>query len=105
MRPFTRFNIVLAIISIILVISGAAMLGKYKMGYYVLYAGLLAATIFSITSIIDVVKARHLREGRKTLWLIMVICVPVFGGLLYYGIEYGKNSRDVISTPDSEDSF
>jgi Phospholipase_D-nuclease N-terminal len=105
MRPFTRFNILLAILSIILVIAGAAMLGKYEYGYYVLFAGFLAAIIFSITSIIDVFKARHLREGRKMLWLIMVICVPVFGGLLYYGIEYGKSSRDVLSTPDSEDKF
>ncbi|HLO82112.1 MAG TPA: PLD nuclease N-terminal domain-containing protein [Chitinophagaceae bacterium] len=105
MKPITRFNIILGIISIILVVAGSALIGKSQNGNYILYSGFLAGTIFSLTSIIDVARSRVVRPSRKIVWLIMVICVPVVGGLLYYVIEYGKSSRDVISAPDSEDSF
>ena len=105
MKPITRFNIVLAVISIILVIVGSALLGKSEYGNYILYAGLFVGTVFSISSVIDVFRSKTVRSSRKIVWLIMVICVPVVGGLLYYVIEYGKSSRDVISTPDYEDSF
>jgi hypothetical protein len=105
MKPITRFNIVLGVISIILVVVGSVLVGKTPNGNYILYAGFLAGTIFSLTSIIDVAMSRTVRSSRKIVWLIMVICVPVVGGLLYYVIEYGKSSRDVISAPDSEDSF
>jgi hypothetical protein len=105
MKPITRFNIILAIISIILVIAGSALSGKNENGNYILYAGLLAGAIFYLTSIIDVFRSRTVRPSRKIVWLIMTICVPVVGGLLYYVIEYGKSSRDVLSAPDSEDSF
>jgi len=99
MRPFTIFNIVLAIVSIILVIAGSILLGKYDSGYFVLYSGLLLAAIFSITSIIDVARA-SLSPKRRIVWLIMVICVPVVGGLFYYVIQHGKGG-DVISAQDS----
>jgi hypothetical protein len=105
MKPITRFNIILAIISIILLIAGSVLLGRSPSGLFILYSGLLAGTIFTITSIIDVFRSKTVRPPRKIVWLIMVICVPVVGGLLYYVIEYGKSSRDVISAPDSEDSF
>lgn len=105
MRPFSIFNIILAIAASIMVIAGAMILDASKAGYWILYAGLFLAAVFTITSIIDVIKAGHLMQGRRTLWLIMVICVPVLGGLLYYLIHYGKKGHDVISAPDSEGSF
>lgn len=105
MRPFTIFNIVLGILAIILVMAGAITLSRTDTGYWILYSGLALAGIFSLTSIVDVIKARSLNSGRRTLWLIMVICVPVFGGLIYYVIQYGKEGRNVISTPDYEDSL
>jgi hypothetical protein len=101
MRPFTIFNIVLAIVSIILVLAGAIMLGRNDGGYFILYGGLILAAIFSITSIIDVAKA-SLSPKRRIVWLIMVICVPVFGGLLYYVIQHGKGAQP-ISAQDSLD--
>lgn len=104
MRPFTIFNIAIAVLSVIMILAGAVILSRTDTGYWILYSGLLLAAIFSFTSIIDVIKARSLNSGRRTLWLIMVICVPVFGGLLYYVIQYGKQGTNVISTPDYEDN-
>jgi uncharacterized membrane protein YhaH (DUF805 family) len=108
MRPLTIFNLIIAVLSIIMVLAGSVMISRTDNAYWILYGGLALATIFSLFSIIDVFKARNMNAGRRTLWLIMVICVPVMGGLIFYLIHYGKEGgkegSNVISTPDYEDN-
>ena len=97
-RPLTKFNLVLAALSIILIILGALLMGRTESGYYFLYPGLLLAAIFSITSVVDVFQAKEISEGRRIIWVILSISVPVLGGLLFYFIHMGK-SRTVPPAP------
>ncbi len=105
MRPLTIFTIILGVMSTILVIAGSILLSGSDTGYIILYIGLLIGIVFSITAVIDVIKSRSLNSGRRTLWLIIVFCVPVLGGLMYYLIHQRKSGLDVLSTPDYEDSI
>jgi len=93
MKPLSRFNVVLIIISTILVIAGVLMIDRTQKGYYVLYSGLLLAIVFSITSVIDVFKAKEISPGRRIIWTILAISVPVLGGLLFYLIHHGKTKQ------------
>jgi hypothetical protein len=61
-------------------------LGLYIQGYssYVMYAGLVLGLVFWIWSIIEVINADDLKRYQRNFWLILVIAVPMFGGLVYY---------------------
>lgn len=66
-------------------------MGRTASGYYFLYPGLLMAAIFSITSVIDIFKAKEINEGKRIIWIILSISVPVLGGLLFYLIHLGRS--------------
>lgn len=108
MRPLTIFNLIIAVLSIIMVLAGSVVISRTDDAYWLLYGGLALATIFSLSSIIAVFTASNMNSGRRTLWLIVVICVPVLGGMIFYLIHYGKEGgkegSNVISTPDYEDN-
>src|SRR5258708_39711372 len=39
--------------------------------------------IFYLLTLIDLLKSKSIRPSRKILWLILIVCVPVLGNLLY----------------------
>jgi hypothetical protein len=94
MKPLSRFNIIIACISILLVIVGSLLMGRSETGYYFLYPGFVVATIFSISTVFDVFRTKEISQGKKIIWMILTISVPVLGGLLFYILEYG-NSKQV----------
>lgn len=86
----------MAILSIILVFAGALLMDRPRTGYYLLYPGLFLAFIFSLTSLVDVFMAKEISPGRRILWIILSVSVPVLGGLLFYFIHYGKTRQDDV---------
>jgi len=61
-------------------------------GDYVLGAGALLAGIHWIWAIIDVINRNpdDMKGYQKRFWLIVVITVPVFGAMVFYGLHQEK---------------
>ncbi len=53
-------------------------------GTTVLYMGLALGGIFWIWSIAEVVSSNELKPFQKRFWLIVVLAVPVMGGLVFH---------------------
>lgn len=47
----------------------------------------LAITIWAL---IDVVKSNFEKDINKLVWIIVIICFPFFGGILYYFVGRGQ---------------
>jgi hypothetical protein len=63
-----------------------------RVGDYIIYAGCALIGIFWIWSIAMVLTAPDLKPFQKRFWMIAVIAVPVFGGLVFHVMhnEAGK---------------
>ena len=88
MKNLRHPNFILAIISAILLFLGIGFRANgYQEGDYVLIGGTLLAGIHWIWAIIDVINRHDMRAYQKRFWLIVVIAVPVFGGMVFYGLH------------------
>lgn len=93
MKNLRHPNFILAIVSTIFLFLGIGFQANgYAAGEYILIAGLALAGIHWVWAIIDVSKRNDLRAFQKRFWLIIVVAVPVFGGMVFYGLhqERGK---------------
>jgi hypothetical protein len=93
MKNLRHPNFILAIVSAIVLFMGIGFMANgYPAGDYVLIAGTLLAGIHWIWAIIDVINRHDMRPYQKRFWLIVVVAVPVFGAMVFYGLhqESGK---------------
>ena len=85
MKNLTHPNFILGVISIVLLFIGIALqANRYDSGFYVILAGVILGGVHWIWAIIDVFKNHAFGTQTRMFWLILVILVPVAGGLLYY---------------------
>lgn len=91
MKNMTHPAFILAIVGTVLIVAGLITMAHMELGLWFLYLGALLVGIFSIWSIIDIIAANHLRVYQKIFWLIIVISVPVMGGLIYYLMHQERN--------------
>lgn len=82
------YIVILSTICILLSIYDYRMV-EYK--YYLLGIGAFLAGLAWIWPIIEVATTNTLKGFQKKFWLIVVISVPVVGGLLYYVMHNKKN--------------
>jgi 4-hydroxybenzoate polyprenyltransferase len=88
MKNLRHPNFILAIVSAIVLFLGIGFRANgYQEGDYVLVAGTLLAGIHWIWAIIDVISRHDMRPYQKRFWLIVVVAVPVFGGMVFYGLH------------------
>jgi hypothetical protein len=88
MKNLRHPNFILAIISTIVLFLGIGFRANgYQEGDYVLVAGTLLAGIHWIWAIVDVINRHDMRPYQKRFWLIVVIAVPVFGAMVFYGLH------------------
>jgi hypothetical protein len=93
MKNLRHPNFILAIVSAIVLFLGIGFRANgYQAGDYILVAGALLAGVHWIWAIIDVINRHDMRPFQKRFWLIIVIAVPVFGAMVFYGLhqESGK---------------
>jgi hypothetical protein len=93
MKNLRHPNFILAILSAILIFLGVGFRANgYEAGDYILIAGALLAGIHWIWAIVDVINRHDMRAYQKRFWLIIVVAVPVFGAMVFYGLhqESGK---------------
>lgn len=96
MKNLRHPNFILAIISTIVLFLGIGFRANGdEAGDYILIAGTLLAGIHWIWAIVDVINRHDMRPYQKRFWLIVVITVPVFGAMVFYGLH---NERDKIVT-------
>lgn len=93
MKNLRHPNFILAIVSAIVLFLGIGFRANgYQAGDYILIAGTLLAGVHWIWAIVDVINRHDMRPYQKRFWLIIVIAVPVFGAMVFYGLhqEAGK---------------
>jgi 4-hydroxybenzoate polyprenyltransferase len=93
MKNLRHPNFILSIVSAILIFLGVGFRANgYEAGDFVLIAGALLAGVHWIWAIIDVINRHDMRAYQKRFWLIVVVAVPVFGAMVFYGLhqESGK---------------
>jgi hypothetical protein len=93
MKNLRHPNFILAIVSAIVLFLGIGFRANgYQAGDYIIVAGALLAGVHWIWAIIDVINRHDMRPFQKRFWLIIVIAVPVFGAMVFYGLhqESGK---------------
>lgn len=96
MKNLRHPNFILAIVSAIVLFVGIGLRANgYQAGDIVLGIGALLAGIHWIWAIIDVASRHDMRPYQKRFWLIIVIAVPVFGAMVFYGLH---QERDKIIT-------
>ena len=71
---------------IVFLIALFLMANNYPYSIWVMYGALTMGGIYWIWTIIEVASAGtdELKKYQKSFWLILVICVPMFGALLYH---------------------
>lgn len=71
---------------IVFLIALFLMANSYPNGLWVMYSSLAMGAIYWIWTIIEVSSAGadELKKYQKSFWLILVICIPMFGALLYH---------------------
>lgn len=91
MKNLSRPAFILAMIGTALILVGLVAMPHNEIGIYIMYAGFLLAGIFWIWAIWDVIAADDLKYYQKMFWLIIVVSVPVMGGLLFYIMHQRRN--------------
>jgi hypothetical protein len=82
----------LGIISFLVLFLGLALKSvEYKYSNYFIFGSFLLGGIFWIWSIISLAATNNLKPYQKTFWLIIVIAVPLFGGLIYQIVQQRRN--------------
>ena len=87
MKNLKKPSIIFGIIShIVFVIALFLMANNYPNSIWVMYAGLAMGGIYWVLTVIEVANAgtEELKKYQKSFWLILVICIPMFGALLYH---------------------
>jgi len=66
----------------------------------------IAATVFTVFSVIDcAVQPAHRHRGLSKGWWIVITCVPVIGGLLWFLIGRAPRSAARPVAPDDDPAF
>lgn len=63
----------------------------FEWGSYMLYAGAGLAGICWLWAIGEVISRDDLKPFQKRFWMIAVIAVPVFGGMVFHALHQEKN--------------
>jgi uncharacterized membrane protein len=93
MKHLKKPSIIFGIIShIVFVIALFLMANNYPYSIWVMYAGLAMGGVYWILTVIEVANAGtdELKKYQKSFWLILVICIPMFGALLYHSTHQRK---------------
>lgn len=87
MKNLRKLLFILGIISHIgFIIALFLMANDYPNAIPVMYGALGLGAVYWVLSIIEVSGAgpEELKKYQKSFWLILVIAIPMFGGLLYH---------------------
>ena len=87
MRNLKKPNFIFGLCShVVFLIALLLMANDFPNGIWVMYAGLAMGAVYWIWTIIEVGNAGtdELKKYQKSFWLILVICIPMFGALLYH---------------------
>ena len=90
MRNLKKPSLIFGIIShLVFFIALFLMANGNPYGTWVMYAGLAVGGIYWILTVVEVANAgsEELKKYQKSFWLILVICIPMFGALLYHFIH------------------
>ena len=93
MKNLRHPNFILSLVSAVVLFLGIGFRANgYASGDYIIVAGTLLAGIHWIWAIIDDINRHDMRPYQKRFWLIVVVAVPVFGAMGFYGLhqESGK---------------
>lgn len=84
---------------IVLFMAGALPHYNYPVVRYILMtAGGVAVFAFYLISLLQVLRTRSIRNSRRIIWVILIICVPIAGNLIYILFHDAQVSSRVPET-------
>ena len=69
-------------------------------GYILMGLGTLLVLAFYLLSLRQVIQSKTLRTSRRIVWIILIICAPVVGNLVYILFHDAQVSSRVPETKD-----
>ncbi len=92
MRNSLKPAFILGIVSHLILFLGIALKSfEHPISNYVIFGSFVLGGIFWIWSIIQVINDSNLQRYQKNFWAIVVVSVPMFGGLIYQIMQQRKN--------------
>jgi len=53
-------------------------------GNVILWIGIGLCALFSLISLVEVIRSANIKSDKKIFWVMVVFMVPVFGGFIWY---------------------
>ncbi|HSC40219.1 MAG TPA: PLDc N-terminal domain-containing protein, partial [Chitinophagaceae bacterium] len=76
--------ILIALAGVVLFLAGAVPRYNHPVaGDILMAAGALMVFAFYLTTLLQVIRSRSIRNSRRIVWIILIICAPVVGNLIY----------------------
>jgi hypothetical protein len=64
--------------------AAALAIGLLAGGFWVLAA---LSVILALAALLNIVRDTELTGGSKAMWVILILIVPLFGSLIYFGVR------------------
>jgi hypothetical protein len=97
MKNISLILIVLA--GVVLFMAGAVPHYNHPLaGYILMTAGALLVFAFYLISLLQVIRTRSIRNSRRIVWIILILCAPVVGNLIYILFHDAQLSSRVPET-------
>ncbi|MDQ6756356.1 MAG: PLDc N-terminal domain-containing protein [Bacteroidota bacterium] len=96
MKEFRNPVFDLGVLSVILFLAGIFILNSNQhYGYIVLFIATGMGVLFTLISVIELMRSKTLKGQKKVLWLVIVFLVPLLGSFMYY-IFSRSNEKSTI---------
>lgn len=69
-----------------------ALLSLFGLGQLelILISAMLLPMLVTLWALIDAIRSDFVKDVNKLIWIIVIICFPFFGGILYYFVGRGQ---------------
>lgn len=78
-------SFIIGALSFVVFLLGVVLRGNgYVKADMIILSAMMLGAVHWIWSVIDVITSYDLNPGSKNFWLIIVMLIPPFGGMIYY---------------------
>jgi hypothetical protein len=61
-------------------------------------SGVILGFIFYLRTFIHVIKTPTLNSGKRMFWIVVIVCVPMIGSVIYILLQYAFTKKQVPKT-------
>ena len=91
--------LLMALAGVLLFLAGAVPhYNSQLLKYMLMGAGSLLVAAFYLLTLVQVIRTRSIRNSRRIVWIILILCAPLVGNLIYVFFHDADLSRQVPET-------